>query len=358
MISTLNFIAPNIKLDSIQDVFELVFSFIPAEVIACFDEDRHRISVTHGINQIHSNWALNNQTLSLIFVGKQADLFLEEYKKCDSFINICEILSSHGWRVNSNQLEIPNLSITSYLPEYFDDNGLLKGTFEKTTEFNAGDSEELFTKNLKKLPSDWYYRRRKISYIINDQFYRCPDLNTIDWENSAVLFGCSHAGGVGLPECDTISSKLSTSLGIPVVNLGCPGTGVDYTYINNVLLRKNFPQPKIVINLWSEFSTRHTIFNKKNATLYGPWNLSETNSILPDEHMAVQMFTYEHSCKILWKDTIYLSYSAYSNTAYFLGIPEISWVDQARDLSHPGGKTVSIFVEKITRDIQLLSKSR
>ena len=60
----------------------------------------------------------------------------------------------------------------------------------------------------------------------NPQGWRSPhDFNTLDWNNSVLVFGCSQVWGQGLGYSETLTSQLELRLNQPVINLGIMGAG-------------------------------------------------------------------------------------------------------------------------------------
>jgi hypothetical protein len=96
----------------------------------------------------------------------------------------------------------------------------------------GSDTEERFQENLKSQPEDWPWRNQQITYKLNSQNYRAPEWDSIDWENSVVMFGCSQVFGVGVDEDQTLGYYLSELLNKPVINLGIPGGSSMALWIN------------------------------------------------------------------------------------------------------------------------------
>jgi hypothetical protein len=97
--------------------------------------------------------------------------------------------------------------------------------------WETNDSESLYQINLKKQPSDWYYRNNQVTYSWNSNGYRAPEWDTIDWAKSHVLMGCSYAMGSGIDDRDTISSQIPNG-----VNLAQSGTSLYALEYNTIRL--------------------------------------------------------------------------------------------------------------------------
>lgn len=118
------------------------------------------------------------------------------------------------------------------------------------TNFLGSDSREKYTHNLKILPQNWKYRNENITYAINSNGYRTVEFDTIDWNNSIVIMGCSAIFGTGLSEQDTVPAQLQSKVKYPVINLGMSGTGPDFQYSNLLKLKQNNIQPRKILMFW------------------------------------------------------------------------------------------------------------
>jgi|TARA_R110001592_G_scaffold132997_3_gene347969 hypothetical protein len=220
-----------------------------------------------------------------------------------------------------------------------------------TYKFWGNDDKELYENNLAVQDFGWRYRTQEIQYKLNSQGYRCPEFDTIDWKNSIVIVGCSQVFGIGLAEDETIAVQLQKLTDCPVINLGRPGSSIDYSLANNIQLRTNFPTPRAVINHWTE-PMRETYFGvEKIATVTPGLSMHETYY---KKHigMLINMFgldaeDVEHdykykakmssdTCKALWKDTTYIESTWNSLTADALDCYEQKKLDTARDIMHWG----------------------
>jgi hypothetical protein len=231
-------------------------------------------------------------------------------------------------------------------------------TPSRVEKFLVNDSAKLFSDNLQKQDASWKYRTKEVTYGLNNQSYRAPEWNTIDWENSAVILGCSNVFGIGLAEDETISYQLSLLLNRPVINLGVGASGMSFAMHNSVLLNKNFPTPWAVINLWSDPFRMHEFYKlcikhytansirvdknhpfrvDKDQPFQRIWGISEVN---PEMH---SYFACKATEAIWSSKTKYLSYSHWAplDSDSIKRLPFIKG-DKARDLSHPGAQTAKL----------------
>lgn len=209
--------------------------------------------------------------------------------------------------------------------------------------FKDTDCRDLFEQNLEQKPANWHYRTKIVEYQNNSMGYRAPEFDTVDWTNSAVIFGCSCVYGIGLAEDETISHHLENIWGIPVINMGVGGSSVPFAFYNQISLAELGVLPKVVINAWTS-PDRHTFFNSSNPlyairnvsawsteprpqSLYNAWNASFENSATHSDFLV-------RAARLMWKETAYIDCTLFhqDDSIPLLPVP----VDRARDDMHPG----------------------
>ena len=217
-------------------------------------------------------------------------------------------------------------------------------TLRFDSSFAGSDSPVQFRQRLANMPADWHYRTKEISYISNRHGYRTVEFDAVDWENSIVLFGCSHVFGVGLAEDETLGHHLHEKLGHPVINMGCGGASTLYSLYNQMTLHQAV-KPRAVVNLWTS-SDRLTVIAGKlplninafsqatyKTELFRLWNLHAGNSV---------MFSLllQHTARLMWNDIPHVEATFFESTASELACELIEYQDYARDLTHPGPNTI------------------
>jgi len=221
--------------------------------------------------------------------------------------------------------------------------------------WSGTDNEADFKANLSTQPEDWFYRTHNVEYSLNKLGYRTVEFETVDWANSAVIFGCSNVFGIGIREEDTLSSQLSKLINMPVINMGIGASSMEYSLYNSVILNENYPTPKAVVQLWSSLQ-RTTYYNTKNVVHHGSWNMpSKGHMDLYTEdqsHPLVHGLMCQRISKMMWEKTKYYEASFFDETTLKLQLPEVHWVDQARDMSHPGRLTLGKLAEQIAENIK------
>ena len=211
----------------------------------------------------------------------------------------------------------------------------------RTVKFSGYDTEKLFSENLLKQPTTWKYRTKEVTYILNNQSYRAPAWETIDWKNSVVILGCSNVFGVGLAEDETINHCLSLLIDRPVINLGVGASGMSFAMQNSVLLNKNFPTPWAVINIWSDPYRIHEFTYKSSIVHHTAFHDDELHSkFWGRSEINPEMHSY-FACKAteaIWSSkTKYLSYSHWDSLDKdSIKRLQLTEYDFARDLAHPG----------------------
>ena len=88
-----------------------------------------------------------------------------------------------------------------------------------------------------------------VEYVINSLGYRTREFDSVCWQASTVVIGCSFVFGTGLRDRHTLSGVLSDRLGHPVINLGVQGASNDriHRLCHQVLLL----QPRSIVCAWS-----------------------------------------------------------------------------------------------------------
>lgn len=214
--------------------------------------------------------------------------------------------------------------------------------------FTGSDAPELFEKNLKTQPDDWYYRHHKVKYTLNSLGYRTKQFDNIDWENSIVLFGCSFIFGVGVTDEHTIPYFLEQLSGRPVINMGVSGSSIQTTFHNSIILNDSkYPTPKVVVNVIPTLS-RFIKYEDICVQNYGFWNTNNLFTSLTSIDEVSSNVLLIKSIRNLWKiKTYYYEYTwALESIDLFNKLDDSFYCKPlntecslARDLSHCGPKT-------------------
>lgn len=222
---------------------------------------------------------------------------------------------------------------------------------EHNVAFSGSDSEELFTKNLKLQPTDWYYRTNPISYVRNINGHRCNEIENIDLDNYILFTGCSHTEGIGIELEKSYAYLLSNKLNVDYYNLAVAGTGTDVVNYNIVTwFAKVKKLPKLLIVQWphhlraivKSFENPHENTPEPWYN-YGIWSTKDTNNKNHKEIgnflMSGENIGYFKSLRTLAKTIVHniaqcpiievtTGYDAINAGEY-----QLKQVDQARDIS-------------------------
>jgi hypothetical protein len=235
------------------------------------------------------------------------------------------------------------------------ENNLFLNNNSKTCSFFSSDLENVFKKNLQSQPLDWRYRNKEINYVLNKDSFRTVEFNNVVWNESIVIFGCSQVFGVGLAEDETISFCLSKLINRPVINMGVAGSSPTFATHNAIILKKGYPTPKAVVNIWSglnrtafyhPYHVQHDIVNESQDSYNYQWNKNDSNAI-------VNGLFLQHFNKIMWEGIPYYEITMFEHTAKYFKCDFIKKIDRARDLIHPGHETAYLIAKKIAENLKI-----
>ena len=227
--------------------------------------------------------------------------------------------------------------------KFFDETAHKIQSYEhnKDSETNVRINEEIFGK-------EWYYYKKEISYINNEEGFRTRSFIDLDWSNCVVVLGCSNIKGTGNALEDTVGVQLEKILNIPVISLGISGAGVDLTCRNSLVLHNTRPFPKAVVQVWTGLD-RYCDFSPPRGIKK---HMANRSGYCFKHDWGIRSQHYIDSDRALWQGkTIYSEHSFFKHTADTLGIDFIDEKDQARDLDHPGYLTNRLAAEQIAQKL-------
>ena len=243
--------------------------------------------------------------------------------------------------------------------------GLIQADYNKSKQWNTGDSAQSFNANKDDPRMDpKYITGPQISYDMNSLGYRCDEISEYKDNEFIAVFGCSYTEGVGLHKEDLWHYHVGKELGLPVMNLGMGGTGIDYQTYNTILYCKNkLPKPKLVmyqypgeyrklfryphgVQSWVSLSNEGDVTNTPQEKYDYEW-YTNRYLVYPEQAKMYNFFNYQ-TIKLLWNQQNVPNYhwawlDDYApndrdfNTIYTPdGIEGDEWGYPARDLQHPG----------------------
>jgi hypothetical protein len=220
-----------------------------------------------------------------------------------------------------------------------------------TFDWEGTDKKKLLKMHSKRKLVPQAQLNRTVQYTLNSHGYRCPEFDTIDWQNTIVTLGCSHTFGIGVDDSEIYARLLQDKLGTPVVSLGMGGTDIWFQVYNAIELMK-LNVRGVVLQVPNK--ERFTIFGEGNqSTNYGSWNMKKYKQIIniwgTDFNLLQwHSFGYDYIEKMLGNKLLF-KFSL--TTCDHLPMEKIFGCDLARDNSHPGPKTHKKIAEIIAKEL-------
>ena len=253
-----------------------------------------------------------------------------------------------------NFLYFPNRTFTT-----FDNKTFYNSPKNLEWDFVGTDRRDLYEKNLKKQPKDWYYRTAKIKYNLNSFGYRTKEFDQIDWKNSIVMFGCSHVFGTGVEEQYSISSLLEELIGIPVINLAVDGGSNQIMFHNSLVLSELYPPPKAIVYFWTSFGRFFIYSHDKIESHHVNTNGDEYNDLVGyanTYNLAISNLMLIKYIRNLWKnktDVYELTFFKHVSKILNDGCEHLIADNLARDCGHQGNSKNIEITEKLKQKIKL-----
>lgn len=136
--------------------------------------------------------------------------------------------------------------------------------------FYGTDNEEDFLNNLTRLPDNWIYKNKPITYKFNSSGLRM-NKEVSEVSNEFVAgFGCSHTVGVGVNLEDTWIHLLAHDLNLDYINAGVSGGSVKLCAINFFNMLDSIARlPSIAVFAWPS-SVRYCFYEDGEFVFYLP----------------------------------------------------------------------------------------
>ena len=140
----------------------------------------------------------------------------------------------------------------------------LHGTAGKTLQWFSNDMQASFEKNQHKV--DPYYLNLDINYNFNSAGYRTAEFDQYTPDQFFIAMGCSYTVGEGLLQADRWSDQLSVHTGLPDMNLGVSGAGIDVIMFNSInYVNSDLPKPQFVVIQLPEITRRVEWYRQQEA---------------------------------------------------------------------------------------------
>jgi hypothetical protein len=195
--------------------------------------------------------------------------------------------------------------------------------------------KKIENKNQKKLyKTNPNYYSEPVTYNLNSFGYRTYNSLPQDY---ILTLGCSHTYGTGLHEHERYTNLLENEIGIPVINIGSPGIGINFIMLNLLkLIYSSYPKPRSIICQFPNLE-RLTIPTKQGNICAIPQNKLYASLFKHEDNVATHSeICYQIILDMLKKEKIKLiSFYLWGS----LGSSQIEVIDYARDFDHPGPNT-------------------
>jgi hypothetical protein len=211
--------------------------------------------------------------------------------------------------------------------------------------FSGSDDKQQYQQNLKKQPSNWYYRDIEISYDYNSLGQRSKNIEEIDLDNYLLFSGCSYVEGIGLELEKTFPYVVSNELGLAYYNLGLGGSGIDIMAYNLLTWLNTVGKlPKAVVILWT-FEERFTTLSRPNEDGLR-FNLPKASDGNAGRFLSLgKQIGYFKAKRNLNSRLVTQHYS--KTKIIELDATDLHQYDLARDSLHPGIISNQILAKKI-----------
>jgi len=231
--------------------------------------------------------------------------------------------------------------------------------YETNINFCGSDTEELFNKNLKTKPIDWYYRNNPITYQRNNYGHRCKNIEEINLNNYFLVIGCSHTEGIGLYLEDTYSYLLSKEINYDYYNLALGGTGIDILQYNLLTWYNKIQQKPKFIVLQNPNNNRFSVIKEEYIENHGAWikNKEINDFIILGDQIDYFNSKCEFAKKVI-KNTIKdvpiieLTFHMAKKNSQEDETIQIYNIDRARDDLHMGNLTHRQTANKILKKVR------
>ena len=201
-----------------------------------------------------------------------------------------------------------------------------------------------------------YQDHTGVDIKLNPQGWRSPhDFDTLDWNNSVLIFGCSQVWGHALEYHETLSHCLEQELGCPVINLGIMGAGPEFAVETAVQLQTIYGdiRPRAVVHVWSHYLRRHYHDPVNQAVKYSHLWDEEPDTPVPLEQLNHRAHHLWRLWPRLWTHTTTIDRTYFHVCRDLYGIPVTETSDLARDGAHAGPQTNQQLARELAQEIKL-----
>lgn len=222
-----------------------------------------------------------------------------------------------------------------------------------TVYWDTSDSEETYLKNIQDTTTrqqlqDLGFLNTVIPYQFNSHGFRTAEL---DQPVDIVCFGCSFTMGTGVLDSDTWPGQLQKLSGMTVANLGHAGSSNDTAFrFANYYLDRLKPQYAV----WLQTDNHRLELLDDYMPLSQNILASDSSNPCANDYFIKTWFS-SSSNQLLncQKNTLAFKQLCNNLDIKYLILPrqQISKIDRARDLRHPGKKSYQILAEHVKKTL-------
>jgi hypothetical protein len=186
-------------------------------------------------------------------------------------------------------------------------------------------------------------------YQVNSMGYRAKEFDSINWEDSYIIQGCSACFGAGIPDDrDTIAEQLSNRLGKPVINLGVSGGSIELQYFNTIEMIEQDIRPLGVFLMWPN-AYRFPLFNDGKLENCGAWSSSKKLEWALNHNSAQHNLYHGRAVTIMWKlqQVSLVTFGHHQHAVPYVDCHILERIDWGTDGEHWGPKTAGCIAEML-----------
>ena len=207
------------------------------------------------------------------------------------------------------------------------------------------DSESVYNENLLSnyvLIERHGWLNHDIRYKFNSHGFRTNEFNNLP---SIMFLGCSFTVGVGLPQEHTWPFIVSKKLSLEMINLGIGGIGEDGVFrIADYYVDKI--KPKILVFLQPPVGRLSLVTEEKKIHYFRIMDFD----LVPNDYKPFYrdyIACEENLILSIKKHKMAIENICLKNNIKFVYVDGINNIDLARDLTHPGIQSNSVFANKV-----------
>lgn len=212
------------------------------------------------------------------------------------------------------------------------------------TSWLGNDSESVYNENLisnYNLLEQHGWINRNIRYKFNSHGFRTNNFDTLP---SIMFLGCSNTVGIGLPQEHTWPFIVSKKLNLEMINLGIGGIGEDAVFrIADYYVEKI--KPKIAVFLQPPIG-RLSLITNSDIHYFRIMDFD----LVPESYKPFYqdyIATEENLTLSIKKHKMAIENICLKNNVKFVYVDDISTIDLARDLNHPGIQSNAVLANRV-----------